>query len=161
VCLVASYQWRDYVDLITIRGFDRIITTRTPHHTQLDIFAPEVVVWAYEGPPQQALGAVLDLFVNGTRILDLAHFREIEGCAEVWVHREHMDRGMSIEVEPRPRAAQAPLVIIRDTPLTSGSRKVGQIQIQFSRAVDTVPSPPSPRPHRPLPSAARPAHLPR
>lgn len=63
-------------------------------------------------------------------------FCEIEGCAEVWVHREHMDRGMSIEVEPRPRAAQAPSVIIRDTPLTSGSRKVGQIQ--FWRAVDKM-----------------------
>lgn len=27
----------------------------------LDIFAPEVVVWAYEGPPQQALRALLTL----------------------------------------------------------------------------------------------------
>jgi hypothetical protein len=26
-----------------------------------DIFAPEVVVWAYQGPPQQALRALLDL----------------------------------------------------------------------------------------------------
>src|SRR3979409_2488376 len=28
--LVASYQWEDYLDLLTIRRFDRIITARIP-----------------------------------------------------------------------------------------------------------------------------------
>jgi hypothetical protein len=61
--LVAAYQWQDYVDLVAIRRFDRIITARipAPRHTQVDIFTPEIVVWAYEGPPQRALRALLDL----------------------------------------------------------------------------------------------------
>jgi hypothetical protein len=61
--LVASYPWQDYVDLLTIRRFDRIITARVsaPKHDRVDLFAPEVVVWAYEGPPQPALRALLDL----------------------------------------------------------------------------------------------------
>ncbi|MGH3935610.1 MAG: hypothetical protein ACRDS1_11655 [Pseudonocardiaceae bacterium] len=60
--LVACYQWEHYLDLLTIRDFDRITTARvaTPDRT-VDIFAPEVVVWAYEGPPQHALRALLGL----------------------------------------------------------------------------------------------------
>ena len=50
-----------YVDLLTIRDFDRVTTARVPKRDGADIFAPEVVVWAYEGPPQQALRALLDL----------------------------------------------------------------------------------------------------
>jgi hypothetical protein len=63
LALVASYQWEDYVDLVTIRCFDRVTTARvpTPQHGRIDVFAPEVVVWAHEGPPQRALGALLDL----------------------------------------------------------------------------------------------------
>jgi hypothetical protein len=37
-----------------------------PKRDVLDIFAPEVVVWAYEGLPQHALRALLDL-VHPTR----------------------------------------------------------------------------------------------
>jgi hypothetical protein len=61
--LVAAYQWKDYVDLVTIRCFDRVTTARVPvpHHGRVDVFTPEVVVWAYEGPPQRALQALLDL----------------------------------------------------------------------------------------------------
>lgn len=61
--LVASYPWDDYVDLVTIRRFDRIITARvpTPEHARIDVFDPQVVVWAYEGPPQPALRALLNL----------------------------------------------------------------------------------------------------
>ncbi|MGH4000089.1 MAG: hypothetical protein ACRDTJ_21805, partial [Pseudonocardiaceae bacterium] len=33
----------------------------TPHRGQVDVFAPEVVVWAREGPPQWALRAMLNL----------------------------------------------------------------------------------------------------
>ncbi|MGH3945892.1 MAG: hypothetical protein ACRDSI_12725 [Pseudonocardiaceae bacterium] len=60
--LVACYQWDRYLDLLTIRDFDRVTTARvpTPGH-RVDIFAPEVVVWAYQGPPQQALRALLHL----------------------------------------------------------------------------------------------------
>jgi hypothetical protein len=61
--LVASYQWQDYVDLVTIRQFDRITTARipAPRGVRIDVFAPEVVVWAHEGPPQCALRALLNL----------------------------------------------------------------------------------------------------
>jgi hypothetical protein len=59
--LVAAYEWKHYVDLLTIRDFDRVTTARVPTHGRVDIFAPEVVVWAYEGPPQQVLRALLDL----------------------------------------------------------------------------------------------------
>lgn len=59
--LIASYEWDDYVDLVTIRDFDRVTTARAPKRGEVDIFAPAVVVWAYEGPPQQALRALLEL----------------------------------------------------------------------------------------------------
>ncbi len=59
--LVACFEWDGYVDLVTIRDFDRVITARVPKRGTVDIFDPEVVVWAYEGPPQQALRALLDL----------------------------------------------------------------------------------------------------
>ena len=61
--LVACYDWCPYacVDLLTVRDFDRVITARVPTRQAVDIFAPEVVVWAYEGPPQPALRALLEL----------------------------------------------------------------------------------------------------
>lgn len=59
--LVACYEWNQYVDLLSIRDFDRVIMARVPKHGRLDIFAPEVVVWSYEGPPQPALRTLLDL----------------------------------------------------------------------------------------------------
>jgi hypothetical protein len=65
--LVASYQWDDYVDLLSIRCFDRIITARVPapRRAGLDVFDPKIVVWAYEGPPRPALQALLDLLPPG------------------------------------------------------------------------------------------------
>jgi hypothetical protein len=61
--LVASYQWKGYVDLVTIRRFDWITTARVcvPPRRRVDVFAPEAVVWAYKGPPQWALRALLEL----------------------------------------------------------------------------------------------------
>lgn len=63
LALVASYQWEGYADLATIRRFDRVTTARVPAARcgRIDVFAPETVVWAYEGPPQRALRALLDL----------------------------------------------------------------------------------------------------
>jgi hypothetical protein len=65
--LVASYQWDDYVDLLSIRCFDRIITARVPapQRAGIDVFGPKTVVWAYEGPPRPALRALLDLVPPG------------------------------------------------------------------------------------------------
>jgi hypothetical protein len=59
--LVASYDWDSYVDLLTIRGFDRITAARVPKDGPVDVFAPECVVWAYQGPPQWTLRALLTL----------------------------------------------------------------------------------------------------
>ncbi len=61
--LVASYRWKDCVDLVTIRCFEQVTTARVPlpRHGPVDVFAPEVVVWAYEGPSWWALRALLDL----------------------------------------------------------------------------------------------------
>jgi hypothetical protein len=59
--LLAAYEWKQYVDLLTIRDFDRVTTARVPKRDRMDIFAPEVVVWSYEGLPQRALRALLDL----------------------------------------------------------------------------------------------------
>lgn len=59
--LVASYQWDHCIDVLTIRDFDQVMVARVPAPGRVDVFAPEVVVWAYEGPPQLALRALLDL----------------------------------------------------------------------------------------------------
>lgn len=61
--LVACYEWGHYacVDLLIIRDFDRVTTARVLTRGAVDIFAPEVVVWAYEGPPLQAVRALLEL----------------------------------------------------------------------------------------------------
>ena len=59
--LVVSYEWGQYLDLLTIRDFDRVTTARVSKQGTADLFAPEVVVWAYKGPPQQALRALLNL----------------------------------------------------------------------------------------------------
>ncbi|MGH3932184.1 MAG: hypothetical protein ACRDTF_19655 [Pseudonocardiaceae bacterium] len=59
--LIASYEWKNCVDLVTIHSFDRITTARVPKRGKVDVFAPEAVVWAYEGPPQWALRALLNL----------------------------------------------------------------------------------------------------
>lgn len=59
--LVAAYEWTHYVDLVTIRDFDRITAARAPKHNNVDVFSPDTVVWAYQGPPQPTLRALLDL----------------------------------------------------------------------------------------------------
>lgn len=59
--LVAAYGWPHCVDLITIRDFTRITAARVPKRGAVDVFAPEVVVWAYEGAPQWTLRALLNL----------------------------------------------------------------------------------------------------
>ncbi|MGH3767067.1 MAG: hypothetical protein ACRDTX_18245 [Pseudonocardiaceae bacterium] len=94
LALVASYQWADYVDLATIRRFDRVTTARipAPQDGRIDLLAPETVVWAYEGPPQRALRALLDL-----------------------VHPAHPDAPNSAYPAPPalrvPRAEQRPMTI--------------------------------------------------
>lgn len=61
--LVAAYQWPGYVDLVTIRDFDRLVSAaRLPARgRRVDVFAPEVVVWACEGAAESVLAAALEL----------------------------------------------------------------------------------------------------
>ncbi|HEY6425336.1 MAG TPA: hypothetical protein VIY28_19260 [Pseudonocardiaceae bacterium] len=90
--LVAFYEWEHCVDLVTIRGFDRVTTGRVPKHCKVDVFAPEMVVWAYEGPAESALRALLNL-----------------------VHPQHPDAPISSYLAPRslhvPRHEQRPLTV--------------------------------------------------
>lgn len=103
--LVASYQWENYVDLATIRCFDRIATARipAPRRSRIDVFAPDDVVWAYEGSPQRALRALLDL-----------------------VHPQHVDAPDSTYPAPFslqvPRAQQRPMTIQLPAPRHVGAR---------------------------------------
>jgi hypothetical protein len=101
--LVAAYEWDHCIDLLTIRDFERIITARVPRRGAVDIFAPETVVWAYEGPPQPALRALLNL-----------------------VHPAHLEAPnagypapVSLHV---PRAQQRPMTIQPPTPGRAGVR---------------------------------------
>jgi hypothetical protein len=103
--LVACYQWKKYVDLVTIRRVDRVTTARVvvPQHGRVDVFAPEAVVWAYEGPPQFALRALFDL-----------------------VHPDHPAAPVSIYPAPPSlhvsRAEQRPTTIRLPAPRQAGMR---------------------------------------
>ncbi len=59
--LIASYEWENWVDHITIRRWDQVTAARVPKLGRVDVFAPEVVVWAYEGPADCTLRALLNL----------------------------------------------------------------------------------------------------
>lgn len=103
--LVASYEWPDCVDIVTIRNFDRVITARAPKQGKLNVFEPELVVWAYEGTAEQALRALLNL-----------------------VHPEHPDAPDVAYPAPRslhiPRAEQRPMTIRPPAPERAGTRAV-------------------------------------
>jgi hypothetical protein len=102
--LVASYEWDNCVDLLTIRDFKRVTTARVPKQgRRVDIFAPETVVWAYEGPPQYALRALLEL-----------------------VHPDHPDAPTASYAAPRglcvPRVQQRPMTVRLPLPNRAGVR---------------------------------------
>jgi hypothetical protein len=101
--VVASYEWEHYIDLLTIHDFDQVTTARIPTRDGVDIFAPDVVVWAYQGPPQQALRALLNL-----------------------VHPAHPDAPTADYPAPRslhvPRAQQRPMTIQLPAPSHAGTR---------------------------------------
>lgn len=95
--VLACYEWDRYVDLLTIADFDWVITARVPKRDTLDILAPTVVVWSYEGPPQPALRALLEL-----------------------VHPAHPDAPVAEYPAPAglriPRAQQRPMTIRLPSP---------------------------------------------
>jgi hypothetical protein len=101
--LVAAYEWEHWVDLLTIGDFNRVTTARLPIRGTVDIFAPKVVVWAYEGSPQRALRAVLEL-----------------------VHPAHPDAPTSEYPAPAglhvPRAQQRPMTIRLPSPRLARAR---------------------------------------
>jgi len=101
--LVASYEWERCIDIVTIRGLDWVIAARVPRRVELDIFAPEVVVWAYEGSAEWALRALLNL-----------------------VHPQHPHAPTTTYPAPRslhvPRNEQRPLTIRPSSPNRAGVR---------------------------------------
>ena len=100
---MASYEWEQYVDLVVIRGVDRVTAGRVPKGAGVDVFAPEVVVWAYQGHAEWALRALLDL-----------------------VHPRHPDAPTVAHPAPRslhvPRSEQRPLTIRLPSPGRAGGR---------------------------------------
>lgn len=101
--VVAAYEWEHYVDIVTIRGFDRVTSARVPKRGEVDVFAPDVVVWAYEGTAEWALRALLNL-----------------------VHPHHPDAPTTAHAAPRslhvPRREQRPLTIRPPSPSRPGVR---------------------------------------
>ena len=59
--LVAVYDWGEHVDIVNIRGMDRVAAARLPKYEDLDIFAPRQAVWHYLGDLEPAVAAVLRL----------------------------------------------------------------------------------------------------
>lgn len=60
--LVAVYDWGNgYMDVINIRGADRVTAARLPTYDGLDIFAPSRVVWHYLSTLEPAVAAMLHL----------------------------------------------------------------------------------------------------
>jgi hypothetical protein len=100
--LVACYEWEHDVDLLTIRDFDRVTTARAPKRGSVDIFDPGIVVWAYEGPPQHALRALMTLVHPAHPYAPNA---EYPAPASLCVPRAEQ-RPMTIQL-PMPSRAQA------------------------------------------------------
>ncbi len=59
--LIAAYEWDGYIDVINIRGADRVTAARLPTYDGLEIFAPCRAVWHYLGAFQPAVAAMLRL----------------------------------------------------------------------------------------------------
>ena len=133
--LVASYQLKHYVDLLTIRCFDHVTTARirTPERGRVDVFDPKAVVWAYEGPPQSALRA----------LLDLPHPQHPHAPASTYpappsLHIPRAEqRPMTIQFPPPGRARR------RATRLTTAMTALGELKVSSS-----APPPPAVA-HRP------------
>lgn len=59
--LVSAYDWGGYLDVINIRGADRVTAARLPVYDGLDIFAPTRAVWHYLGVLEPTVAAMLQL----------------------------------------------------------------------------------------------------
>ena len=113
--LVACYPWAHHVDLLTVGDFARVVTARVPTAGwPVDIFDPQVVVWAYEGPPQHAVRALLEL-----------------------VHPDHPDAPTTAYPAPArlhvPRAQQRPMTIQLPLP--------GRAKVRADRLATSITTP--------------------
>jgi hypothetical protein len=61
IALAACYEWGEWLDHIIIRHWDHAVAARLPKRGRVDPFAPELVVWSYEGPAEPTLRALLAL----------------------------------------------------------------------------------------------------
>lgn len=91
--LAASYDWIDCVDHLVIRSCDQVAAARVPKlGRRVDVFAPEVIIWAYEGAAECTIRALLNL-----------------------VHPQHPDAPTDVYPAPRflhlPRHQQRPMSI--------------------------------------------------
>lgn len=59
--IVATYAWSEYVDFVVIKDMHDVTAARARQDGDWDVFAPESVVWSYQGHARWALRAVLDL----------------------------------------------------------------------------------------------------
>ncbi|MGH3765709.1 MAG: hypothetical protein ACRDS0_29195 [Pseudonocardiaceae bacterium] len=113
--LAASYDWADYVDHLVIRSCDRVVAARVPKLGRVDVFAPEVVVWAYEGPAESTMRALLNL-----------------------VHPHHPDAPTKVYPAPRslhvPRQQQRPMSIQLPPATQAGARaaRLGDLRRQLT-----------------------------
>ncbi len=127
VALIAAYEWPHWVDLLTIRDFDRIAAARMPKRSDnVDVFAPEVVVWAYEGTPQCTLRALLDLV--HPQHPDVPH-GEFAAPRSLHIRRAEQ-RPMAVRLPSLGRAAErarrlAP-ISVRNAPPTPLNRALGR-----------------------------------
>jgi hypothetical protein len=119
--IVGVYEWEDYVDIVNIRGENRVTAARVPRSENLDIFAPETIVWLYQGNVDLTLKAMLTL-----------------------VHPDHPDAPHTTHAPPNdlhvPRVEQRPLTIRRADPHQAAARAV--------RLAAFIPEMQSPEPHR-------------
>jgi hypothetical protein len=125
--LVAAYEWDHYacVDLLTVRDFERVTTAKVLTRGAVDIFAPELVVWAYQGPPQAALRALLGLVHPAHPVAPTVEYPAPAGL--------HV-----------PRAQQRPMTIQPPSPGRAGVRAARLATAAPTHSADRAGSDPAP-----------------
>ncbi len=98
-------EWPECVDILMIPDFARVTAVRVPRCADagVDVFAPDVVLWSWEGPAEPTLRALLDL-----------------------VHPKHPDAPTAVFPAPAslriPRARQRPTRIKMPSPEQATAR---------------------------------------
>jgi hypothetical protein len=63
--IVLFRQWGGWVDVVHIRGCDRVEAARMPRGDAADIFRPEKIIWHYYGGIVNTLAALKDVIARG------------------------------------------------------------------------------------------------